>query len=141
MTEPGLFEITFEPIAVERVLAALADPSVGGVTTFVGCVRNVSEGHAVDHLEYEAYSEMAEKALREIGEEVKARWRTVKQVAIVHRVGRLEVGEVAVVIAVSAAHRGELFDALRYSIDRLKQIAPIWKKEIWQGGSRWVSEK
>ncbi len=84
---------------------------------------------------------MAEGMLRQIGDEIQARWKTVHQVAIVHRVGRLEVGEISVVIALSAAHRPELFDALHYAIDRLKEIVPIWKKEVWSDGSEWRSER
>ena len=83
---------------------------------------------------------MAEETLRQIGDEIRARWKTIREVAIVHRVGRLEVGEIAVVIALSAAHRPEVFDAVRYGIDRLKEIVPIWKKEVWMDGEEWRSE-
>ena len=94
----------------------------------------------MQYLEYEAYPEMAEQVLRQIGDEIRARWETIREVAIVHRAGRLQVGETAVVIALSAAHRPEVFDAVRYAIDRLKEIAPIWKKEVWAGGAEWRSE-
>jgi molybdopterin synthase catalytic subunit len=135
-----LFEITTERISADEVIGRLADPGVGAVATFVGVVRGETDGHVVDHLEYEAYPEMAEEALRQLGGEIRARRQSVRQVAIVHRVGQLEIGETAVVIAISAAHRSELFDALRYAIDRLKEFVPIWKKEVWVDGSEWRSE-
>jgi molybdopterin synthase catalytic subunit len=136
-----LFEITAKEVSVDEVVSRLADPAIGAVVTFVGVVRNNSAGRAVLYLEYEAYAEMAEEALRQISDEVCVRWKTIREVAIVHRVGRLEIGETAVVIALSAAHRQETFDALRYAIDRLKEIVPIWKKEVWKGGEEWKSEQ
>jgi molybdopterin synthase catalytic subunit len=135
-----LFEITTEDISVDEVVARLADPAIGAVITFVGVVRGATDGRAVRYLEYEAYPEMAEGTLRQIGGEIRARWETIREVAIVHRVGRLEVGETAVVIALSAAHRREVFDAVHYAIDRLKEIVPIWKKEVWADGAEWRSE-
>jgi molybdopterin synthase catalytic subunit len=132
-----LFEITTGEISVDEVVARLADPAIGAVTAFVGVVRGTTEGREVRYLEYEAYPEMAEETLRQIGDEIRARWKTIREVAIVHRVGRLEVGEIAVVIALSAAHRPEVFDAVRYGIDRLKEIVPIWKKEVWTDGEEW----
>jgi len=135
------FEITTGSISVDEVVSRLADPAIGAVVTFVGVVRNNSEGREALYLEYEAYAEMAEEALRQIGDEVRGRWKTIREVAIVHRVGRLQIGETAVVIALSAAHRQETFDGLRYAIDRLKEIVPIWKKEVWRGGEEWKSEQ
>ncbi|MBC7262689.1 MAG: molybdenum cofactor biosynthesis protein MoaE [Chloroflexi bacterium] len=136
-----MFEITSEKLSVDDVVARLADPAVGGISVFVGVVRGNTDGREVRYLEYEAYPEMAEGMLRQIGDEIQARWKTIQQVAIVHRVGRLEVGEISVVIALSAAHRPELFEALHYAIDRLKEIVPIWKKEVWSDGSEWRSER
>jgi molybdopterin synthase catalytic subunit len=95
----------------------------------------------VRYLEYEAYPEMAEEVLQQIAGEIRERWRTIRDVAIVHRVGRLERGETSVVIALSAAHREEVFDAVRYAVDRLKEVAPIWKKEVWTDGAEWRSEQ
>ncbi len=135
------FEITAAPLSVDAVVARLSDPSAGAIVTFVGVVRNNSEGRPTLYLEYEAYAEMAEQVLSQIGAEIQARWPDVMQVAIAHRVGRLAVGETAVVIALSAAHRAQVFDALRYAIDRIKEIAPIWKKEVWAGGAEWKSER
>jgi molybdopterin synthase catalytic subunit len=135
-----LFEVTTEEISADEVASRLADPANGAVVTFIGVVRGETGGREVRYLEYEAYLEMAEETLRQVGDEVRARWQTIREVAIVHRVGRLEVGETAVVIALSAAHRPELFDALRYSIDRLKEIVPVWKKEVFVDGVEWKSE-
>jgi molybdopterin synthase catalytic subunit len=134
------FEITTEKLSVDEVVARLADPAIGGVGTFVGVVRGETDGRQTQHLEYEAYPEMAEEQLRQIGEEVRERWSTIHEVAIVHRIGRLEIGEVIVVIAISSAHRDDLFDATHYAIDRLKEIVPIWKKEVWADGEAWKSE-
>ncbi|MBN2005330.1 MAG: molybdenum cofactor biosynthesis protein MoaE [Anaerolineae bacterium] len=134
-----MFEITKEALSIDAVTARLNDPSAGAVVTFVGVVRDNSAGRPTRYLEYEAYTEMAEKVLSQIGSEIQARWPEVMQVAIVHRVGRLEIGETAVVIALSAAHRRQVFDALRYAIDRIKEIAPIWKKEVWANGAEWKS--
>lgn len=136
-----LFEITEAELSADKVIARLADPGNGAVVTFVGVVRDNTDGRRVLYLEYEAYPEMAEQTLRQIGTEVQERWTSIRQVAIVHRVGRLEIGEASVVIALSAAHRPEMFDALRYAIDRLKEIVPIWKKEVWSDGSEWRSER
>lgn len=136
-----LFEVTTEKLSVDEVVARLADPAIGAISVFVGVVRGDTEGREVRYLEYEAYPEMAEGMLRQIGDEIQARWKTIQKIAIVHRVGRLEVGEISVVIALSAAHRPELFDALHYAIDRLKEIVPIWKKEVWTDGSEWRSER
>jgi molybdopterin synthase catalytic subunit len=135
-----LFEITEQELSVDEVTGRLGDPMVGAVIAFVGVVRGQTDGRDVLHLEYEAYPDMAEETLRQIGDEIRQRWSTVRGVAIVHRVGRLEIGEISVVIALSAAHRPEVFDAVRFAIDRLKEIAPIWKKEVWADGAEWRSE-
>ena len=140
MPEKKLFEITTEDISADEVIGRLADPAIGAVVTFVGVVRGTTDGREVQHLEYEAYPQMAEETLRQVGEEIRARWKTVREVAIVHRVGLLEVGETAIVIALSAAHRQETFDAVHYAIDRVKEIVPIWKKEVWTDGAEWRSE-
>ena len=135
-----LFEITDQGLSADEVVGRLADPAIGAVIAFVGVVRGETEGREVLYLEYEAYPEMAEATLRQIGDEIRERWTSIREVAIVHRVGRLEIGETSVVIALSAAHRPEVFDAVRYAIDRLKDIAPIWKKEVWTDGAEWRSE-
>ncbi len=136
-----LFAITERAISVDEVAARLADPAVGAVVTFIGVVRGKTDERETVYLEYEAYPEMAEQVLAQVGGEVKERWPEVREVAIVHRVGRLEIGETAVVIALCAGHRTQVFDALHYAIDRVKEIVPVWKKEVWTDGmSEWKSE-
>jgi molybdopterin synthase catalytic subunit len=135
--EDKLFEITAEPISVDEVSRRVISPAVGSVVAFTGVVRGNNLGREVRSLEYEAYPEMAEPILAQIGEEIRARW-PVEQVAIVHRVGRMEVGEVSVVIAIASAHRQGAFEAGSYAIDRVKQIAPVWKKEYVDGGEVWI---
>jgi MoaE-MoaD fusion protein len=138
-----LFEISDQPLSLDEVMRRVVAPERGGVTLFAGTVRGVTrrageDEIATDYLEYEAYPEMAEEALARIATEVQARWPTVSAVSIVHRIGRLAVGDLAVVIAVAASHRQDTFDACHYTIDRVKQIAPIWKKEVGPDGSFWV---
>jgi molybdopterin synthase catalytic subunit len=140
MDETKLFEVTTCELSVDEVVGRLADPANGAVIAFVGVVRNETEGRNVLYLEYEAYPEMAEPTLQQIGDEIRQRWKSVRGVTIAHRVGRLGIGETSVVIAISAGHRPEIFDAVRYAIDRLKEIVPIWKKEVWTDGSEWRSE-
>ena len=136
-----LFEVTDRGLSVDEVVGRLADPAIGAVATFVGVVRGSTGDRETLYLEYEAYPEMAEQTLRQVGDEVQSRWPEVRQVSIVHRTGHLEVGETAVVIALSAAHRRQVFDALHYAIDRIKEIVPIWKKEVWADGAEWKSEQ
>jgi MoaE-MoaD fusion protein len=138
-----LFEISDHPLSLDDVMRRVVAPERGGVTLFAGTVRGVTrradeDEVATDYLEYEAYPEMAEEALARIAAEAQARWPSVSAVSIVHRVGRLVVGDLAVVIAVAASHRQDTFDACHYTIDRVKQIAPIWKKEVGPDGSFWV---
>ncbi|MFZ5916153.1 MAG: molybdenum cofactor biosynthesis protein MoaE [Chloroflexota bacterium] len=132
-----LYEITSEPISVDEVCRRVSGPAVGAVVGFVGLVRGANAGRVVRYLEYEAYPEMAEPILAQIAAEIKARW-PVEEVAIVHRVGRQEVGETSVVIAVASSHRQGAFEAGRYAIDRIKEIVPIWKKEVFEGGEVWI---
>lgn len=131
------FEITEEALNADDLIAEVTDRSAGAVVTFVGVVRGHSKGKPVLYLEYEAYKEMAEKKLAQIGHEVRERW-DISDIAIRHRIGHLEVGEIAVVIAVASPHRREGFEACQYAINRLKQIVPIWKKEVWEDGETWV---
>lgn len=132
-----LFEITAAPISVDEVNRRVTSPAAGAVVTFTGIVRGTNQGRQVRYLEYEAYPEMAEVVLAQIGDEVKARWQ-VDAVAIVHRTGRLEIGEASVVIAIASGHRQGAFEAGRYAIDRIKQIVPVWKKEYFEGGEVWI---
>ena len=133
-----LFRITAETIDPEAVRAQVADEGAGAIVVFLGVVRNRAlSGRDVSHLEYEAYPEMAEETMAHIGREVRELF-DVKKVAITHRIGRLAVGEASVVIAVSSAHRKNGFDACEYAIDRLKEIVPVWKKEIGPAGDQWI---
>lgn len=132
----GSFRVTDEEIRLQELIDEVTSEEAGAIVTFLGTVRGHSRGRKVQHLEYEAYPEMAEKKLGEIGQEMQERWGV--RVAIVQRVGHLEVGEASVAIAVAAPHRREAFEAARYAIDRLKEIVPIWKKEVWEGGEEWI---
>ncbi len=132
-----MFEISTGRIDVDGVAEAVRHDEDGAVVTFVGVVRNQNRGKRVLHLEYEAYPEMAIDKMREIGEEIAGRWG-LRHVAIVHRVGRLEIGDASVVIAVAAPHRDVAFEACRYAIDRLKETVPVWKKEIYADGEVWL---
>ncbi len=132
-----MIEILDTPIDVQKVIAAAESPDCGAVNVFIGTVRNHARGKSVERLEYEAYPEMAIKMIKRIIDEAKERW-PVKKVAVAHRVGVLPIGEVAVAIAVSTPHRKEGFAACQYIIDRLKEIVPIWKKEVATDGETWV---
>lgn len=132
-----MFQLTRAVIDPRRVEAAVTHPGAGAVVTFHGIVRDNNLGRAVQWLEYEAYPEMAEPRMSEIGEEVRLRWPGAR-LGMVHRLGRLEIGEASVVIAASAAHRADAFEACRFAIDNLKTTVPIWKKEVWSDGSAWV---
>ena len=133
-----LFEIVERPISIDEVAARVIAPDRGGIALFAGTVRGLSGTSVTSHLEYEAYAEMAEEVLTAIGAEARARFLSVSAISIVHRVGRLEIGEIAVVIAVAAAHREETFAACHFVIDRIKEVAPIWKHEYCPDGSMWV---
>ena len=131
------FEIIETPLDVAGAVGRVSDPAGGAVATFVGTTRNSFQGKKVRHLEYEAYTELAETTLAEIGTEIAKRWPDTIAVSIHHRVGRVEIGEASVVVAVSAPHRREAIAACAYAIDRLKAILPIWKKEVFEDGSVW----
>jgi molybdopterin synthase catalytic subunit len=133
-----IYRVVTEPLSPDAIAAAVDEPGAGGITIFSGVVRNETGGRPVKFLEYEAYAPMAEIKMREIGETVRARWPGVRRVAILHRIGRLEIGESSVLIAVAAAHRGDAFEACRYAIDTLKQTVPVWKKEHFEDGEVWV---
>ena len=133
-----IFAVVEHPLSPDDLSARVDDPAAGGVVIFSGVVRNETGGRPVKFLEYEAHAAMAEAKLREIGAALRGRWPGVKRVAMLHRIGRLEIGESSVLIAVSAAHRGDAFDACRYAIDTLKRIVPVWKKEHFEDGEVWV---
>jgi molybdopterin synthase catalytic subunit len=136
--EPDIFAVVDRPLSPDDIAARVDDPGAGGVVIFSGVVRNQTDGRPVKFLEYEAHAPMALTKLREIGAAIRARWPDVKRVAILHRIGRLEIGESSVLIAVSAAHRAEAFEACRYAIDTLKRTVPVWKKEHFEDGEVWV---
>lgn len=134
-----LVKLTREPIELEPLFAFISSSQAGAVVTFIGTVREFSHGKKVKALTYEAYEPMAEKELRRIADEMMQRWQLCK-VAIVHRVGKLEIGEIAVAIFVSAPHRADAFAAARHAIERIKEVVPIWKREHFADGtSQWVS--
>ncbi|MGI9182740.1 MAG: molybdenum cofactor biosynthesis protein MoaE [Longimicrobiaceae bacterium] len=131
--------VTRDPLDAAAILREVATPSDGAVLLFWGIVRDQNEGREVDHLEYHAYAEMAEAELSRIVEEAAARWAT-GEIAVVHRLGRLEVGEASVAIAVAAPHRAETYEASRYIIEELKRRVPIWKKEGYtDGAGEWLA--
>ncbi len=122
-----------------KVLSEVMDVAAGGVALFLGTVRDHSEAGKVVELDYQSYVDMAERNLREIEKEVLRKW-PVKKIKIVHRIGRLRLGEVSVAVALSTPHRAEAFEACRYAIDRIKRDVPIWKREMLAGGKRiWVA--
>lgn len=132
-------EITEEPLLESKVAARVVGPDTGGVVSFVGTVRDRARGRVIEHLEYEAYPEMAEREMHKIADRVAERWAGTR-LAMAHRVGRLAVGEAAVVIVAAAPHRAEAFEACRFAIDTLKQTVPIWKKEVATDGEYWVDD-
>jgi molybdopterin synthase catalytic subunit len=133
-----VYRVTVEPLSADALASAVTVPSAGAVAVFLGVVRDNTAGHRVVALEYEAHAPMAEAKMKEIGEEVRQRWPGVTDVAMAHRVGRLAIGEASVAIAVSAAHRRDAIVACHHAIDRLKEIVPIWKREIFEDGAVWV---
>lgn len=133
-----MFKITDETITEAQVREVVESPDSGAVVLFLGTVRNNTDGRQVKHLEYDAYEPMAEKKMAEIGQEILEKWG-ITRVAIIHRVGKLEIGEVSVAVGVASPHRKDGFEACKYAMDRLKQIVPIWKREVWlDGDAEWV---
>jgi molybdopterin synthase catalytic subunit len=139
-TQSDKFQIVREPIEVTDVVNKVMHPHAGAVNTFIGTVRELTGGRRTLRLEYEAYEPMALKQFRQIEEEITEKWPQAR-VAITHRIGRLEISDTAVVIAVSTPHRAEAFEASRYAIERLKEIVPIWKKEFWEDGQAWIGDQ
>ncbi len=133
----GAFVVTEAPLSIEAAVAEVADESAGAVATFTGTVRRESRGRRVHYLEYEAYAEMAETVMIGLATVLKARYE-LHEIAIHHRVGRVEIGEASVVIAVSAQHRSDALAACKDAIDALKETVPLWKKEVYEGGEEWI---
>jgi len=135
----GAFTLSEEPLDPAAVIAEAADPRAGAVATFVGTTRSESRGRTVHYLDYEAYGGMAEKVMARLAADLKAR-HELCEVAIAHRVGRVDVGEISVVIAVSAPHRAAALAACEEAIDTLKTTVPLWKKEVYEGGEEWIGQ-
>ena len=134
------FAISFAPLSLEKVYSLADDSANGAVVVMSGTVRNQTNGGPVIALEYQAYEPMALEIFRKIAAEIRRQWSDTNRVVIHHRIGRLQIGEISVLVAVGCPHRGEAFEACRYAIDTLKHNAPVWKKEHWEdGSSTWVS--
>jgi molybdopterin synthase catalytic subunit len=127
---------------LDWMVAAITTPKTGAACVFTGMVRGITErdgGHQTEYLEYQAYQEMAESQLRKVAKEIRARWPTVQGIVIIQRIGHLDAGTPTIAIACSAGHRDSgVFEATRYGIDRLKQIVPVWKKEVGPNGQVWI---
>ena len=135
----GLFRLSEEPLSVEEAVAQVRTPDAGAIATFTGTVRNRSRGRDVLHLEYEAYEGMAEEVMADLARKLTER-HGLSGVSIHHRIGRVEIGEASVVIAVSAPHRAEALAACKEAIDELKVSVPLWKKEVYEGGEEWIGQ-
>jgi molybdopterin converting factor subunit 1 len=131
-----MYQITYEPVSVEKVSQSVITSQQGATITFIGTTREFTFGKRTIFLEYEAYIPMAISAMQQIGDEIKDQWPDTI-CAITHRLGQVAIAEISVAIAVSSPHRADCYNASRYAIERLKQIVPIWKKEIWEDGSEW----
>ena len=132
-----MIEVTQLELIPQEIVDRLKKDKYGAVVTFLGIVRDFDDGRRLVFLEYEAFKDMAEKKLSEIAETIKERW-LLDDVALFHRIGRLQVGDISLVAAVAAPHRKEAFEACHYAVETLKEVVPIWKKEVWEGGSSWV---
>ena len=135
-----MIQISDQPLDPESITAQVRRDSNGAVVTFLGTTRDSTDGRGVLHLEYEAYRPMADQKLTEIADEMKDRWG-LEDIAISHRLGRLEIGDISLVVAVASPHRADAFAACQYSVDRIKQIVPIWKKEFFEDGEVWVGSE
>jgi len=135
----GAFRLTEEPIDPNGVIQEVANAEAGGIATFIGTTRIHSRGRTVRYLDYEAYGGMAEAVMAQLAQDLK-RKHELCEVAITHRIGRVDIGELSVVIAVSAPHRAAALTACREAIDTLKQTVPLWKKEVYEGGEEWIGQ-
>jgi len=132
-----MFRVTDKPINLQELVDCVTAPEAGAIATFIGTTRNHNEGRKVIALDYEAYAEMAEKELARIGADAAKNW-PICRMAILHRLGPVQIGEASVVIAVSSAHRDAAFAASRFAIEEIKKTVPIWKKEVFEGGEVWI---
>ena len=134
---PMQFIVTEESLEPRKLEALLESPANGAIVTFQGVVRNHSRGKTVSYLEYDAYAPMATKVMAQIAEEAKQRW-PITDLGIWHRIGHLEIGQASLLVVVTAAHRKECFEACHWTVDRIKEDVPVWKKEVWADGESWV---
>jgi molybdopterin synthase catalytic subunit len=134
------FAIRFAPLSLEEVHNLAQSPANGAIVVMSGTVRNQTDGKPVKYLEYQVYEPMALEIFKQIAQSIKEKWTQTQTIVIHHRIGKLNIGEISVLVAVGCPHRGEAFAACNYAIDTLKHNAPIWKKEHWEdGSSEWVS--
>jgi len=132
-----MFRVTDKPLVLQELIDFVTDAEAGAITTFIGTTRNNNDGRKVIALDYEAYAEMAQKELVRLGDEAKKKW-SICRMAILHRLGPVQITEPSVMIAVSAAHREAAFAACRFAIEEIKRTVPIWKKEVYEGGEIWI---
>ena len=132
-----MFRVTDQPLNLQELVAFVTDAEAGAIATFIGTTRNNNEGRRVMALDYDAYPEMAEKELKRIGEEAGRKW-PIRRMAIIHRIGPVQITQASVMIAVSSAHRDAAFAACRFAIEEIKKTVPIWKKELYEGGELWI---
>jgi len=132
-----LCRVTSEALDPQALIREVRRDESGAVVLFLGVVRSESRGRRVLYLEYDAYPAMAERILARIAQEAASRW-PITDIALCHRIGRLEVGETSLVVAVSSPHRQEALAACQYAVERIKAILPVWKKEVWEGGAEWI---
>jgi molybdopterin synthase catalytic subunit len=132
-----LIRVTPDELNTAEAVAAVGSPAAGAITVFLGVVRDNNLGRRVQYLEYDAYPSMAEKVMRELAEEAKERFG-LEDCAVLHRTGRLEIGEASLLIAVSCGHRAESFEAGHWLVNEIKKKVPVWKKEVWEDGEAWI---
>ena len=135
-----MITITNEALCPEAITESVKDDGNGAVVTFLGSTRDSTAERKVLYLEYEAYRPMADNQLARVADEIQEKWG-IASVSIAHRLGRLEIGDISLVVAIASPHRREAFEASSYAIDRIKQIVPIWKKEFFEGGEVWVGSQ
>ena len=132
-----LIRVTPEVLTADEAVKAVESPAAGAINLFFGVVRNNNLGRNVGYLEYDAYPQMAERVMRELAEEAKQRFG-LEDVAVLHRTGRLEIGETSLLVAVSCGHRAESFEAGHWLVNEIKKRVPVWKKEVWEDGEEWI---
>ena len=132
-----LIRVTSEPLVAQEAIDSVASPSAGAINVFLGVVRNNNLGRSVQYLDYEAYPSMAERVMRQIAEEAIAKFG-FDDVAVLHRTGKLEIGETSLLIAVSSGHRAESFEGGHWLVNEVKKQVPVWKKEVWSDGESWI---